>query len=97
MLLGAALLEEKKFEDAAGSFEVAARLSPNNQERLVQAFVCLRERLGGGVLVLEAHVDGIGDEAYNLALSERRGATVRDFQQPPLSQHRSAPTVWMNW
>ena len=22
---------------------------------------------------------------------------VRAFQQPPLSQQRSAPTVWMNW
>jgi peptidoglycan-associated lipoprotein len=58
----------------------SAKLTPNNQERLSVAAPCLLEALAvGGELVLEAHADRLGSEDYSLGLSERRGASVRDF------------------
>ena len=58
----------------------SAVLSPNNQEQLTAAAACLVEQLAsGGTLVLEAHADNVGTEEYNILLTDRRGATVREF------------------
>jgi peptidoglycan-associated lipoprotein len=58
----------------------SAKLTPNNQERLMSATPCLLELLGSaGTLQLEAHADNLGGEQYSLLLAERRGSSVREF------------------
>lgn len=54
---------------------------------LAEAAAVIGERSRGPVRV-EGHTDGKGDDAYNLALSQRRAAAVRDWlvQKEGLSQ-----------
>ncbi len=58
----------------------SARLTPNNQQTLIDAAPCFIELLaGGGELILEAHADNVGGEEYNILLTDRRGTSVGDF------------------
>ena len=59
----------------------SSQLSPGNQEQLSAAAACLSERFSGGegTLVLEAHADNVGTTEYNVLLTDKRGATVKEF------------------
>ena len=50
----------------------SAKLTPNNQERLMSAAPCLIETLAGRTLIVEGY-------DQHVSLSERRAASVRDF------------------
>jgi outer membrane protein OmpA-like peptidoglycan-associated protein len=56
----------------------SAELQPEAREALGEAATVIRERATGTVRI-EGHTDSKGDEAYNLALSERRARAVRDW------------------
>lgn len=58
----------------------SAKLTPNNQQQLMDQADCFIALLkDGGELVLEAHADNIGGEEYNILLTDRRGTSVRSF------------------
>ncbi|MGH8494861.1 MAG: OmpA family protein [Gammaproteobacteria bacterium] len=56
----------------------SAELQPQAEEALAEAAALIRERATGTVRI-EGHTDSKGDDAYNLALSEKRANAVRDW------------------
>lgn len=65
----------------------SADIQPEAAAALAEAAAVIGERSRGAVRI-EGHTDGKGGEAYNLALSQRRAASVRDWfvQKGGLSQ-----------
>jgi peptidoglycan-associated lipoprotein len=60
----------------------SAKLSPSNQERLAQATPCLLEQLASdeaGKLNISGNGDRLGSDDYQLALAQRRAASIRAF------------------
>jgi hypothetical protein len=60
----------------------SAKLSPSNQERLAQATPCLLEQLASneaGKLSIAGNADRLGSDDYQLALAQRRAASIRAF------------------
>src|SRR5687767_14339934 len=55
-----------------------ATLLPKAEETLTQAATFIREK-APGVVRIEGHTDGKGDDAYNQRLSERRAESVRQW------------------
>lgn len=64
------------FTDVLFAFD-SARLSPAADGDLEEVAALVREQARGAVRV-EGHTDSVGDESYNLRLSERRAEAVRD-------------------
>jgi outer membrane protein OmpA-like peptidoglycan-associated protein len=56
----------------------SAELQPQARDALGKAATVIRERATGTVRI-EGHTDSMGDEAYNLGLSQRRAQAVRDW------------------
>ena len=63
-----------------------ATLTPDAEETLAALGPKIQEA-GPHPLVIEGHTDGLGSDQYNLALSERRAAAVKDW----LVAHRFVP------
>jgi outer membrane protein OmpA-like peptidoglycan-associated protein len=57
----------------------SAKLSPGNQERLAQATPCLLESIAAGKLNIAGTGDRLGSDDYQLALAQRRAASIRAF------------------
>jgi hypothetical protein len=57
----------------------SAKLSPSNQERLAHATPCLLEQLAAGKLNIAGNADRLGSDDYQLALAQRRAASIRAF------------------
>jgi hypothetical protein len=57
----------------------SAKLSPGNQERLAQATPCLLEMIAAGKLNIAGNGDRLGSDDYQLALAQRRAASIRAF------------------
>lgn len=64
----------------------SARLSPTAGRDLAEVAALIRAQATGAVRV-EGHTDSVGAEAYNLQLSERRAAAVRDALARLLTGH----------
>ena len=57
----------------------SAKLSPSNQQRLVDAIPCLLEQLAGGELEIAAHGDALGSDDYQRSLARRRVESIQAF------------------
>jgi hypothetical protein len=60
----------------------SAKLSPSSQERLAQATPCLLEQLASSsasTLSIAGNADRLGSDDYQLALAQRRAASIRAF------------------
>jgi hypothetical protein len=60
----------------------SAKLSPLNQERLAHATPCLLEQLASSEtssLSIAGNADRLGSDEYQLALAQRRAASIRAF------------------
>lgn len=58
----------------------SARLTPSAQRVLDQLALALQsDELGGSRIQIEGHTDAVGNEGYNLSLSQRRAQAVRDY------------------
>lgn len=58
----------------------SAQLTPSARRVLDQLAIALQsDELGGSRIRIEGHTDAVGDEGYNLSLSERRAQAVRDY------------------
>jgi len=81
----AAMTENSKPDPKSLSLEIyfefnSAQLSPEAVEQLSPVGEALQSNeLSGLAFTLEGHTDATGDENYNLTLSEKRAASVKQF------------------